>query len=161
MKCPKCEGKEYEETCHGTSSCFDCGFETRIKWVEGTHFKRLDPHRHNGDKAELLKTMVHKGPNGLRKTMLKGMRSDLATLAQDIDPESEFTHDAFCKDPYWDCGTPISNWQASREFRQIIIRNGHWKTRAWIRHYGTFLFGGGRVKKQNGWFFSWKNRPVK
>lgn len=158
MTCPSCSDPGYENTLSGTTTCYSCKREVRLQWIEGIHFKYIDPKKNNGMKAELLRTMVHRGPDGLKKTMKRGMRSDLATNALDIDTESEFTHDAFCEWPHWDDGTAITNWQASREFREILIRNGHWKSRAWIRHFGTFLFGGKRIKKQVGWLIPWRSR---
>lgn len=128
----------------------------RINWVEGVHYKRIDPYRNDGMKYMLLVDMVHRGDRGLTKTMRAGMKSDGATHAIDLCPEAFFTHDAFCVDPFWDDGTPITNWGASREYRKILRRYGHLKSRGWVRHYATFLFGGGRIKKQVGWLIPWR-----
>jgi len=122
----------------------------RIEWVEGLHYYRLDPIRCHGMKYEMLCTMIHLGPDGLERTIHQGFQSDGATCAQDLCPEAFFLHDTFCRYPYWDDGTPITNWQASREYRKILKRYG-FPMRGMIRHYATFLFGGHRIKKTVGW----------
>jgi len=127
----------------------------RIKWIEGVHFKRIDPHRNGGMKYELLVDMVHRGPGGMLQTLKAGTQSNGADCVEDLCPEAFFSHDGFCVHPYWDDGTPISNWGASREYRHILRRNG-FGGRSIIRHYGTFLFGGQRIKKECGWFFTYK-----
>ena len=123
----------------------------RVNWVNGIHYEQIVPSEHDGMKYRLLCEMVHRGPHGLTKTMPQGRKSDGATYALDLDPEAFFTHDEFCRFPFWDEGTPISNWGASREYKKILERNGH-KIRGPIRFYATFLFGGSRIKKVNGWF---------
>lgn len=128
----------------------------RINWIEGIHFKRIDPHRNEGMKYEMLVDMVHRGPNGLLKTIPKGRQSNGANFVEDLCPEAFFVHDEFCINPTWDCGTPISNWGASREYRRILKRYG-FRGRSIIRHYGTFLFGGSRIKRRNGWIWAWRS----
>ena len=123
----------------------------RIEWVEGIHYCRIDPVVNAGYKYEMLCTMIHLGPDALEKTIYERTLSDGATLAVDLCAEAFFAHDCFCNHPYWDDGTPITNWQASREYRKILKRNGH-SMRGLIRHYATFLFGGQRIKKAVGWF---------
>ena len=123
----------------------------RIRWTEGVHYKRIDPCRNDGMKYEMLVDMIHLGHDGKEKTIKWGMQSDGATCAIDLCAEAFFVHDAFCEDPKWDGGTPISNWGASREYRKILKRYGY-PMRGMIRHYATFLFGGGRIKKTVGWF---------
>ena len=130
---------------------------SRRRWVENAHFRRIDPDKNDGMKYIMLVEMIHLGQEGLTKTIPKGRMSDGATCAQDLCPEAFFVHDEFCIDPKWDDGTPISNWQASREYKKILNRYG-FRLRGTVRHYATFLFGGGRIKKSNGWIFSWKNR---
>lgn len=122
----------------------------RVNWIEGIHYERLEPPV-GADKYEMLTTMAHRGPNGLVKTIPIRRRSDGATHARDLCAEAFFTHDEFCLDPFWDDGTPISNWEASREYRKILKRNGH-PMDGMVRHYFTFVFGGKRIKKMNGWF---------
>ena len=124
--------------------------DQRIRWQEGVHYKRIDPDTNGGMKYEMLCDMWHRGSDGKTKLIPKGRQSDGATCAIDLDPEAFFTHDEFCIDPYWDDGSPISNWEASSEYRKILKRNGH-SVRGLVRHYATFLFGGGRIKKTNGW----------
>ena len=122
----------------------------RFRWIENIHYRRIDPNENNGMKYEMIADMVHRGANGLQKTIPAGYQSDGATCAIDLCPEGFFVHDAFCDDPHWDDGTPITNWEASREYRYILKRNGK-KIRSVIRFYATFLFGGGRIKKIGGW----------
>ena len=129
---------------------------SRIKWIEGIHYVRIDKTK-DGMKYEMICTMVHRGPKGLEKTIPCGRMSDGATCAIDLVPEAFFVHDEFCINPYWDDGTPITNWQASREYRHILRRYGKLKSRTWIRHYATFLCGGGRIKKEVGWLIPWKH----
>ena len=124
--------------------------KTRIQWVEGIHYKTIQPKFNDGMKYEMLVDMVHLGSDELEKTIRKGMKSDGATCATDLCPEAFFIHDAFCNCPRWDDNTPITNWEASREYRKILKRYGH-PVRGMIRFYATFLFGGGRIKKVSGW----------
>ncbi len=128
-------------------------YRKRINWIEGVHYKRIDSAKSNGMKYEMLVEMPHRGKHNKVKTVPQGRQSDGATGVRDLCPEAFFTHDEFCIDPYWDDGTPITNWEASREYRKILKRYGH-KIRGWVRHYGTFLLGGWRVKKQVGWIFN-------
>jgi len=125
----------------------------RQTWVEGVHYTRIDPHTNNNKKYALLVEMHHRGKHGLLKTIPLGRKSDGATFAKDLCAEAFFTHDEFCIDPFWDDGTPITNWQASREYRKILKRYGY-SMRGCVRHYATFIFGGGRIKKQVGWLRS-------
>ena len=122
----------------------------RIRWVEYVHYMPIDPDHNEGFKYEMLCDIEHLGHEELEKTIPQGTQSDGATYAIDLCPEAFFTHDQFCVHPYWDDGTPITNWQASKEYRKILKRNGY-PVRGWIRFYATFLFGGGRIKKRNGW----------
>ena len=122
----------------------------RIDWVEGVHFKQVDPFRNNGAKYQKIGDTSHRGPHGKTKTIPNERLSDGATCAKDLCPEAFFLHDEICIDPFWDDGTAITNWSASMEYRHILIRNG-FKTRGKIRFYFTFIFGGNFVKQSNGW----------
>ena len=122
----------------------------RIRWTEGVHYGRLPIHRRDGMKYEMLSTMVHLGPDGYEKTIKKGRMSNGADKSKDLCPEAFFLHDEFCKFPFWDCGEPITNWQASKEYRKILLRYG-FKVRGRIRFYATFLLGGWKVKRVGGW----------
>lgn len=128
----------------------------RINWVEGVHYAKINPYCNGGMKYEMLVEMHHRGKHGRIKTIPRRRQSDGATFAYDLCAEAFFTHDEFCKDPYWEDGTPVSNWEASWEYRRILERYGY-PLRGVIRHYCTFLFGGGRIRKLNGWFFSVKS----
>ena len=123
----------------------------RVNWIEGIHYRKYKERDSEGMLYEMVCDMAHRGHHGKTKTIRAGTKSDGATCALDLCPEAFFVHDEFCRWPFWDDGTPVTNWEASREYRKILIRNGHGKARSWVRHYATFLFGGGRVKKLNGW----------
>ena len=121
----------------------------RLNWIADVHYRKI-PKTANGDKYVMIHTMAHRGPDGLTKTIPRDTLSNGADLALDLCAEAFFLHDEFCKYPFWDNGKPISNWGASREYRRILRRNGH-TARGVIRFYATFLFGGARIKKVNGW----------
>ena len=123
----------------------------RIRWTEGVHYKSIQPAFNDGMKYEMLTDMIHLGPDGLEKTIPWGRQSDGATCAIDLCPEAFFLHDELCLDPKWDDGTPVTNWEASKEYRKILKRYGH-SMRGCIRHYATFVFGGGKIKKLVGWW---------
>ena len=125
-----------------------------FKWIEGVHYESF-PKDKDGMKYRALVDLYHHGKKHKVKTIPKHRRSDGATLAKDLCPEAFFTHDEFCIAPWWDGGTPISNLQASIVYFGILKRYGH-RIRGSVRLLATCLFGGGRIKKRNGWFFSWK-----
>ena len=104
------------------------------------------------------------------KTCYKGMWSDGATMFVDLGSDhiiSRFfawvrnrvhhmqgnqqsgwfwTHDAFCNDGCWDCGTLICNWEASTVAADLLWDSGYrlWSVPIW---HATFLFGGGEARK--------------
>lgn len=61
-------------------------------------------------------------------------------------------HDGFCDDPYWDDGTPISNFLASVIISAILYQDGY-KVESILWFFATFLFGGKEIKKQVGWIY--------
>ena len=63
-----------------------------------------------------------------------------------------FIHDDFCVRPYWDDGTPISNFLASTILSCILYTDGY-KIESILWWWGTFLFGGVEIKKQVGWIW--------
>ena len=63
-----------------------------------------------------------------------------------------FVHDAFCEHPYWDDGTPVSNFVASTILSCILYTDGY-VIESVLWWWGTFLFGGQKIKKEVGWVF--------
>lgn len=121
------------------------------RMIEYVDFHKL-PHRdNNGNLYETApKDFVFYWFN--RKTItIPGLcRTDGATCAEDLCPLAWHVHDQICEVPYFDDGTPISNILASWIYRSILIWHG-FKVRSRIRFVATFLFGGGKVKKEVGW----------
>lgn len=81
----------------------------------------------------------------------KGYGSDGATFAEDIYSRSWWVHDKLCDEGTWADGTPVTNWQASMVLRDILLDEGRY-VRACRWFVWTFLVGGRRLKKENGWF---------
>lgn len=77
---------------------------------------------------------------------------DYIKLNWDIVTASWWVHDAFCEDPFWDDGTPISNFIASTIFACILYVDGY-RVRAIPYWWGTFLFGGQKIKQLVGWIW--------
>jgi len=84
-------------------------------------------------------------------TVPEGYPSDGATFAEDIYSDSWWVHDKLCDTGKWDDGTPVTNWQASMVLRDIL-----WVEKRYVRSFRwffwTFLLGGEKLKKENGWF---------
>ena len=80
----------------------------------------------------------------------KGMLSDGATGALDIDSFAWLFHDKLCDTGVWSDGTPCTNWQASRVCSDILRAEGYWfRARSWF--LATWAFGGGKAR-DNGMF---------
>lgn len=85
--------------------------------------------------------------------------SNGANFVADLCPLAFFTHDMACYECTWADGTPMSNREASTLYADIIKecgdtrlkRAGFWCLSKW-RWVGTFIGGGSRIKKQNGWW---------
>jgi hypothetical protein len=105
-------------------------------------------------------------------TVPKKYLSNGADYVLDICPKSWFVHDWICgnylgRGPkpiggVWDDGTPMTNWQCSHVFTDIIAEEGRKLTEAPLvarlghtyvlpvtRFWGTWLFGGGKAR-ENG-----------
>ena len=79
------------------------------------------------------------------------MLSDGATGAKDLAGSlSWWVHDKLCDRCTWNDGTRISNWQASIVASDILRLEGH-KIRRFTWKYATFLLGGWKIKRRNGW----------
>ena len=76
----------------------------------------------------------------------EGYESDGATGASDIYTRGWFVHDVLCDTGKWADGTPCTNWQASCVLSDILAEEGRW-IRRWTWKYATFLFGGGKARK--------------
>lgn len=81
-------------------------------------------------------------------TVPLNMPSDGATgpLIKDLEQEAWEVHDRACEYGKWDDGTPISRWQASNVYSDILRDKGRWQW--WDRKWGTFFLGGKKLK----WF---------
>ena len=121
------------------------------RMYEGVDFRKLPRKDNDGSKyITLPKDFVFYWLN--RKTFtIRGLfRTNGADKVKDLIPLAWHIHDAICKVPYWDDGTPITNFKASWIYRSILRWNGI-KVRAVGRFVFTFLFGGKTIKKQAGW----------
>ncbi len=79
-------------------------------------------------------------------TVEKGFKSDGATGAVDLWSEGFWVHDQLCDFGYFNDGSPCTNWQASTILGDILKAEGRWfRSRSW--KYATFLFGGGKARK--------------
>jgi len=79
------------------------------------------------------------------------MVSDGATGAADLRNSRGFwVHDRLCDRGTWDDGSPCTNWQASRVLSDILKREGRiFRSKTWLIF--TFLLGGKKLRKKNGW----------
>ena len=95
-----------------------------------------------------------------------GDKFDGASGTVDIHSNSWFFHDIVCNDACWFSGKKVSNWMASHVICDILNREAvyyrkHKKWKLYIKRkleapfWGlfTFLFGGQKIKRENGWFF--------
>ena len=111
--------------------------------------------------------------------VLKGYISNGADVVADFYPKSWWVHDWICGSYFgsgpkpvggvWSDGTPITNWQLSRVFADIIREEANEKAAAadtvWgytknkvgaivlpkTRFWGTWLFGGGKARDNGMW----------
>lgn len=63
-----------------------------------------------------------------------------------------FVHDAFCEDPFWDDGYPVTNFVASMILCMRLKDSGY-ILEAYTWFFPTFFFGGEKIKKYNGWIW--------
>lgn len=76
--------------------------------------------------------------------------SDGATGAYDINSFGWLVHDKLCDTGQFNDGTKCNNWQCSTVISDILKNEGRYiRARTW--KYSTFLFGGGKARK-NGMF---------
>lgn len=79
-----------------------------------------------------------------------GYLSDGATGAFDIFSDGWWVHDKLCDTGSWHDGSLLTNWQASMVLSDILWREGrYFRAFGWL--FATFLFGGGKARK-NGMF---------
>jgi len=86
-----------------------------------------------------------------RLTIPNGYPSNGADTVRDICPTGFFCHDFCCNEGMWDNGSKMCNREASFIYYDILVAFKVPKMIAMIRWIGTFLFGGGRARK-NGIF---------
>ena len=126
------------------------------KLIEGRDYIKLGP-RSDGKKFMMLRDIIYWSQR--YKHYIKapaGFKSDGASGAVDLEGSwSWLMHDVLCDNACWEDGSPLSNWQASWVLRDILSAEGY-SVRKFTWFYMTFLFGGRKVKKRNGWFSSWK-----
>ena len=81
----------------------------------------------------------------------KGYRSDGASgPASDIWSDAWWVHDVMCDRGTWENGTKCTNLEASRVLSDILSDENRWiRSKTWL--FATFLFGGGKARK-NGMF---------
>jgi hypothetical protein len=133
--------------------------ETR-KLIEGFDFIRISPDGNNGKKFMLLREICYLTRYGKEIVGHPGYKWNGADWVNDLDDGPTMSmapliHDVACEFGTFDDGSPISNWQASQVLKDILKDEGRW-VRMVPWRWGTFLFGGGFIKKRNGWFSSWK-----
>jgi len=98
----------------------------------------------------LLIDLEHNSRYGKLVTAKKGMKSDGATYALDLNSRSWWIHDQLCNTGLFDDGSLCSNLQASSIIYDILKDEGRWfRARSWF--IATLLFGGGKARK-NGMF---------
>ena len=87
---------------------------------------------------------------GKTVTVPAGYHSDGATGAIDIYSDGWWVHDWLCDHGVWDDGSPCNNWQASTVLSDILRAEGRW-VRAIYWWPATWLFGGGKARKNGMW----------
>ena len=94
-------------------------------------------------------------------TCEQGMPSDGATGAKDLRNSRGFwIHDKLTRRGTFDDGSPCTAWQASRILSDILKTEGRWfRSRSWLG--ATFLFGGWKLKRLNGWVRLKNNTPFR
>lgn len=116
-------------------------------------YEVLPAGQSDGMKYKLLRRIRYYSPRYKKwVTCEVGMRSDGATGAKDLRGSlSWWVHDKLCERCTWDDGTPVSNWQASRVASDILkVEKRHFRRFTW--KYFTFVLGGWKIKRRNGWF---------
>jgi len=89
-----------------------------------------------------------------------GYFSDGATYAIDFCPKSWFVHDWICGNyldegpkpvgGQFDDGTPMTNWQASHIFADILREEGY-MILPYTRFWATWIIGGGKARENGMW----------
>ena len=128
------------------------------KLIEKYDYIKICPIGNDGMKYLLIREIVYWSARYKRYIKCEsGMKSDGATGIPDLKGSTSWwVHDKLCNNACWDDGSPISNWQCSRVLGDILKLEGHgFRARTWL--VGTFLGGGWKIKRRNGWFFSWRN----
>jgi hypothetical protein len=95
--------------------------------------------------VSLISSRFHK-----QVTVPKGYKSDGATNAIDRDTDAWGFHDVLCDRGTWDDGTPVCNLDASLLLFDVLWRDGYRRI-AFRWFFATFLFGGGKARKNGLW----------
>ena len=123
----------------------------------GIEYIRIDPLLNDGMKFMLLTPQSYWSPRYKKIVAADaGFKWDGATGAVDLEgSKSHLMHDVLCNNAVWNDGTRVSNWQASQVLKDILKQEGY-KIRQYTWRWATFLAGGWKIKRKNGWFWSWK-----
>lgn len=79
-----------------------------------------------------------------------GDKSDGATFVPDIDSFGWLVHDDLCNFGVFHDGTKCTNWQASMILSDVLAKDNHgFRSYTWL--WGTWLFGGGKARKNGMW----------
>ena len=77
-------------------------------------------------------------------------KSDGATFAKDINTFAWLFHDELCACGVFEDLTDCNNLQASMVCNDLLKSSGHWfRAKTWLA--ATWLFGGGRARKNGMW----------
>jgi hypothetical protein len=128
-----------------------------MKLAIGIDYVRIDPDENDGMKFMLLRYQWSYSERYKHWILAgAGFKWDGATGAVDLEGSmSHLIHDVLCNNACWNDGTPISNWQASQVLKDILREEGY-RFRQYTWRWATFLLGGWKIKRKNGWFWSWK-----
>lgn len=110
-----------------------------------------DPNGGSDFKYRPLKMHTYTDPKtGYKCTITLKDYSDGASGAFDKPSLAWWIHDMLCKRGHWDCGTLLSNKEASRVLSDILKSEGRWfRARTW---YIATLFGCNAKVVENGRF---------
>jgi hypothetical protein len=125
--------------------------------IEGEDYQKLSKLRDDGMKYITLRECSYHSPRYNRWVVAhQGFLWDGASGAMDLEDDGTMSnaplhHDVLCNNAVWDDGKAISNWQCSMILRDILSAEGRSvRKRTWF--WMTFLFGGRKIKRRNGWF---------
>jgi len=105
---------------------------------------------HSSGKYELLEDFLYISPRYMKHIMIRKGYYDGATGAIDITTKAWWIHDQICNKPFWNDGTPITAWMASRVLYDVLNEEKRYvRKHTWS--FFTFAFGCD-LAKENGWW---------